>query len=192
MKTTRRALTLVEVLIGAAVLFLALAMIWSFFASAGTQTGRSVGSSDAVRSVLIATEFIRYDVARMRLVKATEDLAIFDDGRALSVRVPRDITADFWNYTWDPVTYRLQAVPGTEAKVLVRQDSKSKTQLANCYLADMLVRTVDVGEASRLQSYLEVSLVGVGGPSSKEMYTSVCLIPLTVWAPPVKYEVPSH
>jgi hypothetical protein len=192
MKISRRALTLTEVLIGAAVFFLALAMVWSFFVGAGTQTGRSVESSDSVRSVLIATEFMRYDVARMRLVTSQQDLAIFDDGRGLSVRVPREITGDFWNYTWDPVTYRLQRIPGTLGAALIRTDSKGSQKLANCLLRDMLVRIVAVGEVNPMQAYLEITLVGMGQPNGKEMYTNACLIPLTLWSPPEKYEVPSH
>jgi hypothetical protein len=160
--------------------------------SASQGTAKSVESSDAVRSVLIASEFISDDDARMRLVDPSKDLAIFDDGRGLSVRVPREVGNDFWYYTWDPVTYRLQAIPGTDSFALVRTDASGSKPLASCLLRDMLVRVVPVGEVSDMQAYLEITLVGVGNASSKAMYTQAQLLPLTLWSPPTKYEVPSH
>lgn len=199
----RRGLTIVEVLIAASVFFLAIAMVWSFFVSGSQQSAKSAESSDAVRSVMIASEFIRYDVSRMRLVDPSKDLAIFNPGtdlgvgRGLSVRVPRDMTADYWYYTWDPVTYQLDPIMGTENMTprpyqLVRIDSNGRKPLAGCYLADMLVNVVDVGKVSEMQAYLEITLVGLGAPGSKQMYTQAQLLPLTLWAPPVKYEVPNH
>lgn len=204
-RSTRRGLTLVEVLIGASVFFLAMAMMWSFFVSASQQTGKTADSSDAVRSVMIASEFMRYDVARMRLVDPSKDLAIFNpggdigDGRGLSMRVPREMGADFWYYTWDPVTYELKYPLGIKVEdynprplQLWRTDSTGSKPLANCWLADMLVRVVPVGEVSEMQAYLEITLVGLGSPGSKAMYTQAQLLPLTLWAPPTKYEVPNH
>lgn len=199
----RRGLTIIEVLIGASVFFLAMAMVWTFLVGGTQQTAKSSESSDAVRSVMIASEFIRYDVSRMRLVDPSKDLAIFNPGtdlgvgRGLSVRVPREMTQDFWYYTWDPVTYQLDPIMGTENMTprpyqLVRIDSNGRKPLAGCYLADMLVNVVDVGKVSEMQAYLEITLVGLGAPGSKQMYTQAQLLPLTLWAPPVKYEVPNH
>ena len=199
----RRGFTIIEILFGAAIFILIMALVWSFFVSGSQQSKASGESSDAVRSVMIASEFIRYDVARMRLVDPSKDLAIFNPGtdlgvgRGLSMRVPRDMTPDFWYYTWDPVTYQLDPILGTETMVprpyqLVRIDSAGRKPLANCYLADMLVNVVDVGKVSEMQAYLEITLVGLGAPGSKAMYTQAQLLPLTLWAPPIKYEVPSH
>lgn len=202
-RRTHRGFTIVEVSIGGVLFVMILGLIWSFFVSGSQQSGRSAESSDAVRSVMIASEFIRYDVARMRLVDPAKDLAIFNPGtdlgagRGLSIRVPREMTNDFWFYTWDPVTYQLDPIMGTETMVprpyqLVRIDSNGRKPLANCYLADMLVNVVDVGTVSEMQAYLEITLVGLGSPGSKAMYTQSQLLPLTLWAPPTKYEVPNH
>ena len=197
----RHALTIVEILIGLSLLVLLFSIVWTFFGSANQQTARSSESSDAVRSVMMASEFIRYDVARMRLVDPSKDLAIFNPGagmgRALSVRVPQDMTPDFWFYTWNPVTYEMAPSLDNQDNppryyLLYRTDEKGKKPLANCYLKDMLVRVVPMGEVSAMQAYLEITLVGLGGPNSNTMYTQAQLLPLTLWAPPTKYEVPNH
>lgn len=203
MSRRSRAFTLVEVLIGVGLLVLVMGLVWAFFFGGAQQTKGSQESSDAVQSVMIASEWIRSDVARMRLVDPSKDLAIFNPGtdlgvgRGLSLRVPRELTPDFWYYTWDPVTYQLDPIMGTENMVprpyqLVRIDDKGRKALANCYLADMLVNVVDVGAVSEMQAYLEITLVGLGAPGSKAMYTQSQLLPLTLWAPPIKYEVPNH
>lgn len=193
----RAAFTIVEVLIGLALFALVLILVWNFFIGGTQQTQKGADSSDAVRSVMIASEFIRYDVARMRLVDPSKDLAIFKDGRALSVRVPREMTPDFWYYTWDPVTYELAPpIDSNESppryQLLYRTDKDGKKPLANCYLKDMLVKIVPIKEVSAMQAYLEVTLVGIGNPTSTTMYTQAQLLPLTLWAPPTKYEVPNH
>jgi prepilin-type N-terminal cleavage/methylation domain-containing protein len=195
--SARRGYTIVEVMVGLMIMALLMVMIMTFFSSGTSQSTKGADSSDAVRSVMIASEFMRYDIARMRLVDPSKDLAIFKDGRALSVRVPREMTPDFWYYTWDPVTYELAPpVDSNENppryQMLYRTDEHGRKPLANCYLKDMLVKIVPIKEVSAMQAYLEITLVGIGNPTSSTMYTQAQLLPLTLWAPPTKYEVPNH
>jgi hypothetical protein len=198
----RRAATLVEVSVAALLACLVAGMISGLFASAQGSSHRSVESSDAVRSALIAMESIRSDVGRLTLESAGRDIAVLDGGRGLSLHVARPLGDDLWRVDTDAVTYRLDAVDASRrAHRLVRQDSTGRWPLAACLLGDMLVTMVSAGPGTGAApeapprppgasgSWLEVSLIGVASRDGGATHVESAWLPLAPIAEPLPYVV---
>jgi hypothetical protein len=184
----------VELAVGTSIALLVMAMVYGFWAGASRSTGRSVEHSDALRSVLIASEFIRHDVSQMLYQWPSRDMAIFAGQTALGLRVPGRLDpADFWskeNNVFDPVTYTLQLVPGSRNVFrLIRKDLGGPSPLRACLLGGLHFEKIGPGVVSQDQAYLQVTMVGVGSEKPSAFFTSSMLIPLTPMYPPVPYRL---
>lgn len=174
----RHGSTLIEGLVAAAVLALALGILQGVLGSASRGTARAVEAGDAIRSVAIASDRIRHDVSRMVFQTPARDLSIAPDGRRFAVRVPRPRGADLWWAEHDPVTYSLEPVRGRPgAHRLVRQDARGAAPVGGCYLADMTVALIPAGAPDRF--FLQVTLAGAAAGSARGAYASSMLLPLT-------------
>jgi len=188
--TTRRAVTLVEVLVASAVFLVLAAAAYPFLTGAAGGTARAVEASDALRSTLIATELLRHDAARL-FFQHRDDLVIMNDGRALSMLIPAP-TADLWTLPVQPVTYTLAAVPAADRVYrLLRDDGAGPRPVAGCLLRDLLVRYVAPGEISAQRAYLEVTLIGLGSERPRTSYSASALLPLDRTRLPRAYPLPA-
>lgn len=200
----RRAFTIVEALVGLSVMVLAAALVHEFYVSAGKGTALSVEQADALRSVLIASEFIRTDLGEMRFLDVKKDIAIEPANKKFSVYIPPVLSPDLWSGNYFTVIYELERIPGTPgvSRLMRRMAGKSPEPLANCLLKDMIVRIVPARGAvvpwhptfapagvSAYQGYLEVTLVGTGSLAGRSTYTSTILHPLTYMSPPEPYQL---
>ena len=182
--------TLVEALVGASVFLLAISMIYTFFLGATNSTGKSVEASDALRSVLIATEALRHDAGRLVFQRRT-DLVLTNQNRGLSTLVPEAFGTDLWNNQTSPVTYSLEPVEGaSEVFRLIRKDSAGSHALGGCLLKDLLITYVAPKDISKLQAYLQVTMIGLGSTSAKATYTGSALLPLNQIVQPQPYVLP--
>ncbi|MBI4862145.1 MAG: hypothetical protein HY815_18095 [Candidatus Riflebacteria bacterium] len=181
----REAVTVVEALVGANLLLVVVAIIVACWVRAGRSAGTSSDSGDAVRSAVTALEAIRSDVRQMWFRDAARDLAIFDQGRGVSVRVPERLTRDFWTTANVPVTYSLEPVrAGARARRLVRRCGDRVGVVAGCTLADVrfVYRAGDDAAGHRL----EVTVVGLA-PGGKARYVAAASIPMELVGSPAPY-----
>lgn len=185
-----------EITIGAAIFVMLLILTWAFYSGGMKSNSKSVEHSDALRSVVIAFESIRRDLARALYQEPTRDLGIFNMGRGVSVRIPSEADPNnLWQALHSPVTYSLKEVPGSDpnnkSHQLVRKDDRDNSEriLKGCYLRDLLVQYIPQGQISPLQAYLEVTMIGMGGPKSKAVYTSSMLIPMPLMLPTGQYSL---
>jgi hypothetical protein len=189
---TRRArgLTFVEVLIGTTVFFMVLALVFTFFLSGTDSSGRSVEASDALRSVLLATEFLRHDAARL-VFQRSDDLKILNGGRGIGMLVVEEMGPDLWSSGTVSISYSLAPVAGArEVYQLVRQEKGPPRPISGCLLKDLLIQYVPVGQVSALQAYLEVTMIGLGSTSARATYTGCSLLPLNPVVAPAPYPYP--
>jgi type II secretory pathway pseudopilin PulG len=188
----REGLTLIEVLVGLGVMVLVAGLVWSLHSGATFSTARVTEHSDAVRSVLIASERLRADVGRVMLQDLDQDVAVLDDGRGISFLVSARVEGDPWTLDKHVVTYRLKKVPGSPvAHWLVREAGNGAAEpVPACLLEDMQVRVVQDGEQGEERMWIELTLVGVGQPKPSTRYVGSLLVPLAMVETPGGYEVP--
>ena len=107
-------------------------------------------SADAVRSVLIAAEYLRRDMLGDAARGRGADIALIDGGKGLSLRIPEQMGADPWETRYVPVTYRLQPYPGRgHCYRLVREQAGSRITLAACSLSDLEFRFIRSASSPR-------------------------------------------
>jgi type II secretory pathway pseudopilin PulG len=183
-----RGVTLVEAIVGLAVVFLVLSMTWALYMGAGGGTRRAIEASDALRSVLLASEAIRRDAGEM-IFQADRDLGLLDGGRRLVMLVPATLRADLWGGRSEPVEYFIRKAPRAAAGALVRKTPSQERTVGGCLLADMMVTYIPAGALAPLSAYLEVTLTGAATPgaSAGATYTASFLLPLARLAPPAPY-----
>jgi hypothetical protein len=151
---------------------------------------RASASAEALRSTLIATEFLRYDLGRALLGDLETDISAMEDGRRLEVTIAGPTGADLNEFKPVRIAYFLQPVPGSAgAHRLVRQDGAGVRFVESCVLQDFRARIIPKGDVSALQAYLELTLVGTEGPQVRSRYISSALIPLRVPVEPQAYEL---
>lgn len=187
-----RGFTLVEGLVSLAVMVLAAALVHGLYLSAAQGTSMSIEASDALRSVLIASEHLRTDLGGMTFQKLS-DLKLPDDGRELGFSVPKRLEPDLYKCDWQAIRYRL------EGNRRVRHVDDDKAPLASVSLKEFRARYVPPKGAkvpaepiyaqagvSPFQGYLEITLVGLAG---KQTYTASLLHPLTPARTPTPYRL---
>lgn len=193
---------MVEICVSLAVLVLAAALVHALYISAARGTSMSVEASDALRSVLTASEFLRTDLGEMTLQKLS-DLVIAKEGRELAFSVPKRLETDLYMCDWTVVKYELERLPGaTGVHRLVRSVGDQPTPLASCLLKDLRVRYVPPKGVpvpaepiyaqegmSPFQAYLEITLVGLGSAAARQSYTASLMHPLTFARPPAPYKL---
>jgi prepilin-type N-terminal cleavage/methylation domain-containing protein len=178
--SVRRGFTLAETIVAAAIFTLIVAIVASLYAGATRGANLSVEASDALRSTLIAAEYIRRDVGEMLFQLPDRDLVISPDRHALTIRVPGSLPEDFWKADFEGLIYRLERMPGTTGTFrLVRQFRKQSEAIAGCLLQDVTFTHVRPGGLSPLQAYLQVTLVGLGSADRPTTYTYSMFLPLT-------------
>lgn len=196
-----RGFTLVEIVVGLAILALLLSMAYAFHLGAARNTALTGEHTVALRSVMVALESLRRDLEQMSYQCPQRDLVLLShpelgDGRGVSLRVPDAPGADDpWRETYVPVTYQLRRVAGSKAAYhLVRTMAASgrETVLANCLLRDMLVHFLPPGSAgspglSPYQAYLEITMVGLGSVDGTATYTASIMVPLAMMRPAGAY-----
>jgi len=189
--------------VGISIFMMVMSIVYAFYVGAAKSTRGSVEYSDAIRSVMIASEAIRRDVSQMLFQRVGRDLAIFDDYRALSVRVPSSTLAevddgsDLWRAEHTPVTYTLEPVQNSKsnAKILIRKETENNREdrLRSCLLQDMFVQYFPPSSAaesiSPLQGYLDIAVIGLASKDSSVKYTTSLLIPLPYMSAPQPYQV---
>jgi hypothetical protein len=141
-------------------------------------------TNDAVRSCLVAAEYIRRDVDRMLLSDSGRDIALLDGGRGLGLRIPERLEADLWQTRYVPVFYQLIPDPHHRGMYqLARTCADTTLRVASCNLADLEFRFIRAGQMGARKPYLQVVItaLGCGGES---FYRSVLLIALNPMHPP--------
>lgn len=190
-RSARRAFTLVEIVVGLGLASLVLVLLSSVYSTFTRASTAAIESCDAVRGVLIASELIRQDVDRMYFRNPAEDLALAELGRGMTFRIPKTLGRDFWGTDNEPVSYALrETAPGSEVFHLIRRDWRGERAVAGCLLLDMLVRVVQPTGANAYDAFLEVTLVGTGGPEKRERYAGTMMLPLTRVRRPPNWYVP--
>ena len=185
----RRAFTILEMLVCTVVFGAVSGLVYQLYLAAANSTGKSVEASDAMRSTLIAAEFIRSDVSRLLLEKPRDDLAVLDGGAGFSIRIAEKIEGDPWTLKKTVITYKLERIsPRSVARRLLRIENQNPPCALNgCLLEDMLVRVIPGGQVTPLSAYLEVTLVGLGNATPKTRYTASILMPLNPAINPAPY-----
>lgn len=197
----RSGFTLVEGIVSLSVMVLAAAMVHGLYVSAAQGTSMSVEASDALRSVLIATEFLRTDLGGMTFQKLA-DLKLPEDGKELGFSVPKRLEPDLYKCDWQAIRYQIETIPGYAGHRLVRSVDDDRQPLANVWLQSFRARYVPPKGArvpdepiyakqgvSPFQGYLEITLVGLGGAAGKQTYTASVLHPLTPARTPTPYRL---
>jgi hypothetical protein len=181
-----------EALIGLALLAVVSGFLASFWWQGNASADQTSQHCDAVAAVLVASEHLRSDAARMLLEDPAEDLEIESDGRAISFRVSRAVDGDPWTILKEPVSYRLEPVSGaSRVHRLIREEGGGPAApVPGCLLADMQIRVATPGDLSPDQAFLEVTLVGVNAVHAKVRHTVSILIPLHVVVEPAAYGLP--
>ena len=176
-----RGLTLVEVLVAAALLACVGGLVGDLMFQARSRLGSAAGQEAAVRSALSALERIESDLDRLWLQNPEEDLVLLSGGGAVRFRVPEALGADLWLSRLTHVEYRLKEdhlvrIAGGSRQVL----SGSLAGLSFDYLAR--------GALGR-EHFLQVTAVGAA-PDGPDRYTASRLIPLGDRLPPEPYLLP--
>ena len=177
-----RGFTVIEISIALLLAALLIGLLVSLHSGASASTSQSIEYSDALQSVLIASEHLRSDLARLMLEKPSEDLGFLDDYTVLCFRASRRVPDDPWTLLKDPIIYRLQPIPGSKmANWLIKEDSgKDPERIPGCLLAEMRFRVVAPEDARTTTPFLEVLLVGLGSTTGGPRYTVSLLIPLNL------------
>lgn len=184
----RRGITLVEMAIAFGIVTLLVGLVYGFYAGASASTGKSVDHSDAIRSTLVVSEFVRHDLSQMLYNFPSRDLALQADGTGLSLRIPLALNGnDMWNNRFEPVTYKLQPEAGAPGSFEVeRADVTGSKRVRNCRLAGLHVVKIPPGGLGRID-FLQVTMVGLGASRGKATYTASVVMPLIPRYPPVPY-----
>ena len=184
-RSMRAGTSLIEASIAVVLAAMVLNGVTVIASGANGSTARSGSESDALRSVVLATESLQRDIAGMAYQIPDRDLAIFDGGHGVSFRIPSAADSrDLWNISYVPVSYALNPVPGSSAKFLIRTDSKGARALPGCYLRDLHVVFTPQGVMSPVQAYLNVIVIGLDSPAGKTALTSSFLVPLALMGLP--------
>jgi hypothetical protein len=187
---SRRGFTVAEVMVGAVVFMMIISMLYSFYLGAANSSGKTVEASDAMRSVLLASEFIRSDLSRLLLQKADDDLVIVESGRGLSFRIAQRVAGDPWTVFMQKVEYHLVPVPGSRvAKRLVRWegDPRTATAISGCLLEDIRFQSMPARDSNPTQLYLGIKMVGLGSTAAKCRYTGSIYVPVNLSMHPGPY-----
>jgi len=186
-----RAFTLTETVVATAILCLVSGVIVALLASASRGLQHAASRDDAFRSTQLALGRIRSDLSQMVLVDPSCDLAVQEDGRGFSFRVP---TRDPGGSTAtglavEPVAYGLEPVRSDPALYrLVRRTSRSVAVVPGCLLESLTARVVSRGEVSGGQTFLEITVVGRSTAQGASRWAASTLCPLTLASPPEPYE----
>jgi hypothetical protein len=172
-----RGFTLTETSIAAALSLIAFGIL-AAYQHAATRAGRqSIAQAESLRSILIASEMMRDDLASMVCHEPSEDVAVFDHGRGLSFR-SAIAGPDLVKGKAQVVTYSLQPIPGQLLGYqLMRQDERSTRPVAG--IRDLVVTCITSGFRDPGRLYLEITLVGMESEAADTVIETF-LVPIHV------------
>jgi hypothetical protein len=156
-----------------------LGLVVGFQTWASKSSGRTVASTEAQRSVLLAMDVIRRDVQGMCIRPGQDDIKVAADGRSLLLRVVVP-GADVWHNSYHPVSYYLALVKGAAGYRLMRHDEKGADAIPGCMLGDLFFHLADAGQGLLLE-------LTCRGQADGSAYTGSTLIPVSVLSPPPAY-----
>lgn len=182
--------TALEILVASTVLAGLLLIVHQFQSGALRMGAKTADASGALRSVTIASEFLRFDLGRVMIRDEASEIKITEDGRRLELTISDEPDADLTKFTSARVSYYVRPVPGkSDVYQLMREGPDSVRFVEECWLSEFTVNYIQPGVASDHQAYVEISMVGVESPRATESYVSSQLIPVAVPQEPVPYEL---
>lgn len=182
----RTGYTLPEIAVAMSILVLVLAFLHGLVTQSARGAAQIGASEETVRSLSTGLEAIRRDVRRLVLLEPKQDLSVNPDGHGFSVRIPRRGT-DFWAAQADVVTYSLGS-GAKDARPLLRRDPDGQRAIGGCAIADLEVRLIKAGQASRYAGYLSVTLLGPRVPPGQLRLTASALLPLMRITTPLPFK----
>jgi hypothetical protein len=188
--TRRSGLTFTELMVAAVLMALLLSQVHSIFVGTTRAQEATLNATDALRSVLLVAEFLRYDVGRIYCQKEEDEPKVSDNGQRLDLVVAAPPGPDMNHPGNETVSYWVEKVRGSsKALRVMRRDAKGTRQLDACYLEDFQIRDVPPGDLSTRQRYLEVTVQGTDGPQCKQHYVTSIVIPVRIAFEPLPYEL---
>lgn len=185
---TSRAFSMVEMVISLSIFSTFTLIVWQFQSASSQQSERVYGMSDAMRSVMLATEFVRYDLGRALVHDEASAIVVDEDGQHLSLTISDEPDKDFAKFRPVRIEYQLEPVPGKpELKRLYRRSPTGRHAVKECFLTRFSCRYIDMGEISPHQAYLELELIGTSSSNPGETFVSSQLIPVAIPIAPVPY-----
>jgi hypothetical protein len=182
-----RGFTVVEVVVTVLLVASVLMAILALVRGAGQGSEHAGATTDAVQSVLIASECLRQDLARMLFVAPARDLALADGARSIGFRVPDGLGTDPWTLDYHPVHYETRPVQRqSDLFQLFRTESGRTLPVPTCYF-----KQVQFGyrpPVGRVTAFLEVNLVGCDAHGRGD-YAASILLPLRFTVPPQPVEL---
>jgi type II secretory pathway pseudopilin PulG len=179
-----------EVIVGVALFALIVTALQGIFGGSQRATDKVSLSSEAMRSALTVTEFLRYDTGRI-LLRAGEDLNVGDDGHRLDLTISGPSDPDLTKFNPVKLSYYLSQPVGRKgARRLIREDQSGPRFLESCYVKDFSCRLSQPSDASSgVRAFLEVTLVGIDGPDVRASYVTSCALPLRMASEPLPYQL---
>lgn len=182
--------TVVEGLLASVLFTLVLAMVHQLWSGSTRAADGTVEIGQAMHSVMVATEFLRFDLGRAMVHGPQSAVQVEEDGRKLTFTISGDPPADLTKFAPVKVTYFLEgpAGPGVSSR-LMRQSGGSLTFLKECSLSEFLIRFVPRGAISDHQAYVEISLCGTSGSNSQVTFVTSQLVPVGIAQDAVPYSL---
>lgn len=192
-----RGLTIVEMIVALVVAAILITMIYTIWSSA-TRTSRGTGAHlGAIQSVLIASQAIRSDLAKMFFTPlagenqaAADNIRIDPAGVQLQFHVPSNLDSQAWKLDLMPVVYFLRPIDGEKSAFqLMKRDPSGDRPIAGCLLGGIHFQYLPKGEVAPYRAYLQVTLEGIDHPQPRARFPASLLIPLTQTLPPAAFAV---
>ena len=179
----RRAFTLAETVVAAALCAMLVSIVVTLYLGAARGTHATLEATDALRSALIASEAIRRDVGEMLFQLPARDLVIGPDHKSLAIRVAGSLPEDYYKADYVGLLFRLQPITGSSQYHLLRDHEGKSEPVAGCLLSDLQFQFIAAEEPSPLRAFLQVTLVG-SGSGGATTYTYSMFLPLSRMRPP--------
>lgn len=168
-KVTRAGFTVLEILIAIALLSVIVTIVVQLQGGAGRMSKKTGDVTESMRSVLLATEFLRLDLGRTMVLDEETRITVEDDGRKLNLSISDRPDADLSKLPTVRITYSVEPLPGAPHVLrLLRRGPGAFNEIKDCYLHEFKATYVPLGEISSYQAYVEIVMVGVAAPRIPE------------------------